>query len=367
VSAKLHLAPGEQAPAGLADFAEQTLVGEHHLFQTSGSEGMPKWVALSHDAMRSSAAAVNAHLASTKEDVWLLALPEHHVGGYSIRVRAALSGAALVVAEGKWSASDYGRLCQKHGITHSSLVPTQVFDLVQGKHRAAASLRAIVVGGGGLSAEIGQAARELGWPVLQSYGMTEAASQVATQSLGDLALPFDPSALQLLPHWQVETDAAGHLLLSGPALASGYCIATAAGGWTWQQLAVPFATRDKVTLQHGQLSFLGREADMLKIMGELVSLRPLQEILASLSSAATLVPVEDGRRGSSLVLAHELPLAEAEKLATAYNATVRPYERCVELVALQHIPRSSLGKVLGAQVLAEVLAERGRQATQAAS
>ena len=69
------------------------------------------------------------------------------------------------------------------GVTHTSLVPTQVHDLVKADLRAPETLKAIVVGGGHLDAATGRLARTLGWPVLASYGMTEAASQIATQTL----------------------------------------------------------------------------------------------------------------------------------------------------------------------------------------
>ena len=62
----------------------------------------------------------------------------------------------------------------------SSLVPAQVLDLVRAGLRPPPVLRAIVVGGGAISAELYRDARALGWPVLPSYGMTECCSQIAT-------------------------------------------------------------------------------------------------------------------------------------------------------------------------------------------
>jgi o-succinylbenzoate---CoA ligase len=348
MAAVIHLAPGEPEPAGLAEFAHG-VAGDVHLFATSGSEGLPKWVALSAEAMRVSARAVNDHLAATAEDRWLVALPEHHVGGYSILARAAESGAAVMRAPAKWKAELYAELCAEQGITLSSLVPTQVFDLVKQGLRGAPSLRAIVVGGGGLSQELGLAAQALGWPVLQSYGMTESASQVATQAL---RAEFDPTRLRVLPHWQVAVDDEQRLVLSGAALASGY-VWQDGEAWQWEPLRQPFVTRDRVVLEEPWLRFLGREADMLKILGELVSLVPLQERLSAMTDKATLAAVADERMGTALWLAHELPEPEGLALMERYNASVRAYERCVKAVQME-LPRSALGKIQRAELLRRI-------------
>ncbi|MES2474668.1 MAG: AMP-binding protein, partial [Verrucomicrobiota bacterium] len=156
---------------------DRELVG-HVLFETSGSTGSPKWIALSKEALLISAQAVNAHLQVTKHSCWGLALPTHHVGGFGVAARAWQAGCRMAVFAGKWNPSLFREEMAAHQVTHTSLVPTQVHDLVQAKLAAPASLRAIVVGGGHLDEATGQAARDLGWPVLASYGMTEACSQI---------------------------------------------------------------------------------------------------------------------------------------------------------------------------------------------
>jgi O-succinylbenzoic acid--CoA ligase len=136
--------------------------------------------------------------------------------------------------EGRWNAVGFAQRCADAGVTMSSLVPAQVFDLVTQAVRAPAGLRAVVVGGGRLESGLGAAARALGWPVLQSYGMTETASQVATEPLEHLESGFDPDALEVLPVWQcsVVNDS---LHLSGTALATGYVIHDGQQ-WTLQPL-----------------------------------------------------------------------------------------------------------------------------------
>lgn len=319
----------------------------HVLVKTSGTEGKAKWVAVSKQAFLLSAEAVNAHLESTAQDRWLIALPTHHVGGFSIYARAYVSGAAVHLFDGKWNASQFAQACQDHRITLTSLVPTQIFDLVQRGLRASGSLRAIVVGGGGLSKPIGQQARALGWPVLQSYGMTETASQVATEPLASLPNEFDPDELRVLPLWELQTDTSDVLSIGGTALASGYVIDD-----VWQPIHPPLRTRDKVNLHQRDgatwLRFRARESHVLKILGELVHLTALQAALETLAlkhgitSRCAIVPVEDVRRGHSLLLAHE---GGGEGLLEDFNAQVQAYERLESAVRIQPIPVTELGKI----------------------
>src|SRR5687767_7857229 len=70
-------------------------------FQTSGTEGTSKWVGLSRAAFLASARAVNEHLESTAADRWLITLPLHHVGGFSILARCRESGAKFFHMKGR--------------------------------------------------------------------------------------------------------------------------------------------------------------------------------------------------------------------------------------------------------------------------
>ena len=330
-------APLAHAPAGSV------------LVQTSGSEGRPKWVVLTKHAFLVSAEAVNRHLEATADDRWLIALPTHHVGGFSIFARAFLSGSSVHRFDEKWEAQRFADTCRRHAITLTSLVPTQVFDLVQARVEAPASMRAVVLGGGGLSREVGLAAAALGWPVLQSYGMTEAASQVATEPLDHLRTGFDPDALEVLPHWDVRLNEKGQLVLRGEALATGYLCQPEPGVWTQESIGEELVTRDQTMLwsQDGRrfLRFVGRESQMLKIMGELVHLGTLQAQLEKVSGdgRCVIVDVPDERRGRGLVLVHET--SEAGKVMDLFNESVAPYERVLHAVRVHEIPRSALGKV----------------------
>jgi O-succinylbenzoic acid--CoA ligase len=344
-------------------------------FQTSGSEGRPKWVGLSREALLASARAVNTHLEASAADRWLLALPQHHVGGFSILARCHVSGASWSELGGKWDAGRYAAACAETGATLSSLVPTQVYDLVAARLEAPATLRAVVVGGGGMHPEVARRALELGWPVLQSFGMTETASQIATEPLAHLQAGSNPESLEVLDGWDLATQEDGRLIVRGPALAAGYAVpvsGAAAGGnkenesgpaWHWEPVstATGVITRDRVQLwQHGRrqfLRFLGRDAAFLKVLGELVSLPALQARVDSLCLAKGISPPDvviwprpDDRKGTTLVLVGAIDAAVLEALRVDYNAGVTGPERAEAVKVVASIPRGPLGKVVGAEM-----------------
>jgi O-succinylbenzoic acid--CoA ligase len=91
--------------------------------------------------------------------------------------------------------------------------------------RAPASLRVVLVGGGPVAPTLLERAIGRGFPVLQTYGLTEAASQVTTLGPSE-AIAHLGSAGKPLVSSSVRIDAgdgeAGEILVSGPTVTSGY-------------------------------------------------------------------------------------------------------------------------------------------------
>lgn len=363
-STPCHIAIDPRRPddaTSLAEWATSQGMKKLCFFQTSGSEGFPKWVALPKQAFLLSATAVNQHLNSDASDCWLIALPQHHVGGFAIMARAYLSGARVLHYTQAWDPLIFQQNCTERAVTLVSLVPTQVHDLVRARLPCPRSLRAAIIGGGSLSPELISAARELGWPILQSYGMTEAASQIATQALDQPDLP-----MLILAHWQARTDEQKRLILSGPALASGYALKQP-NGWQWQSIGSELITRDLVELQEldGRrwLTFVGREAGYVKILGELIHLAPLQTRLDRLAlsldmpSTLVLVPMPDARRDNVIVLAAE-PHPALETLTRLYQEMTAPLCQIQRTYILPKIPRTALAKVDTPALMQHLLSER---------
>ncbi len=321
----------------------------HAVFGTSGSSGDPKWVALSQTALRTSARGVNAHLRVSATDRWLRALPAFHVGGFAVHVRHQLTGGELFWDDTKWNARPFAEHCQRAQITLTSLVPAQVFDLVSARIPAPACLRGIVVGGGHLSTPLWCQARDLGWPLLTSYGMTEASSQIATQS-GDEP---DPTVLTVLPHWDVRAESDDRLALSGPALFSAYLL-WRDGKWMAQPPAEWFITGDRVALQGNRLRFLGRSGRQIKVLGEWVDLDELQRRLENLCATAGFFGGgrvdhrDDPRAGAevTLCLSADIPEPTAAEIYREFNATLPGYSRARSWQRSPAFRRSALGKPL---------------------
>jgi O-succinylbenzoic acid--CoA ligase len=351
-AAHVALPPGV-ATEGLQSFVETRFPNEGTcLFQTSGTDGAPKWVVLTKDGLQRSAKAVNAHFGITAADRWLLALPLWHVGGFGILARAFAADSPVTALPGKWSPQAFTELATASKSTLASLVPTQVFDLVTAGLKAPKSLRVVLVGGAALSHDLEKAALDLGWPIRRTNGMTETASQVASQSLAG-------GELEVLSLWDLQTDGDGILTIRGPALAKGYVSAIEPGTWSWKAISADegLRTRDRVSLSEvgGKrvLRFTGREAGTIKILGEFVSLSRIQECLESLrlalgmtSGDAAVCDVPDERAGARLVLAFSaFSPSDAERLMKALNDDLRAFEQIETIREVPAIPRSELGKL----------------------
>ena len=333
----------------------QPALSGHVLFATSGSSGGRKWVALSREALLASARMVNDHLSANADDRWLMALPDFHVGGLGILARCHEAFCKVLRLAGKWDPVRYHELALAEGSTLSSLVPTQLFDLVEHGLMAPESLRAVIIGGGRLDDQLYEQALQLGWPLMESYGMTEAASQVATSMLGS-------RDLQILPAWQTRISEEGCLSIKGESLLSAYirCDGDSCeisdpivDGW--------YDTGDLVELRSKEIIVRGRADRCVKVLGELVNLAEVENRIIKLAMESK-IPAEgmvvlalpDDRKGNRFVLCSENQI-DGQALLNDYNSRAHALEQIEQVFLLDEIPRSPLGKVLYS-TLAEAVA-----------
>jgi len=332
-------------------------VDAHIWIESSGTMGSTKWLALSKRAFLASAFAVNQHLSATKEDRWLCALPVYHVGGLSIFARAYLSYSDVVLFSEKWSTEEFLNVIAKEKITLTSLVPTQIYDLVQASMMAPESLRAVVVGGAALSEELYSQARHLGWPLLPSFGMTECCSQIATASLTSLKSSEFPG-LKILSHVQVRMNNEDCAEISSESLATA--VAYIDDG----QVRVEdpkqdgfWPTRDQVRLHDGMLKFIQRLDDVVKIAGEQVSLTKLNNLLMSFVEGEdqVLVATPSQRWGSQVdLVTTKEQFARLEPKLEEYNQKVMPFERIQNIYFIEDLPRTELGKIKTKEILKQI-------------
>ena len=328
-SAESHLLLNPRMPAAEREKLESIVpsVAAHVFVATSGSTGALKLVALSKQAILASAAAVNERLGVTSRDVWAAVLPSFHVGGLGVFARCHLAGARALPMV--WDA----RTFVESEATIASLVPAQVHDLITAGMTPSRNLRAVLVGGGAFGETAIARARDAGWPVLPSYGMTECCSTISIED-------------GLLRHLDARVEPDGRLAFRGASLMTGYV--------TQQGLIDPkidgwFISEDAGGVEGRTLRIRGRVADFVKIGGESVDLGRLDRILAALAGdAAAIVPIPDARLGHVIHLASTIA---ADALVDAFNKRVHPFERIREVHRVDTIPRSGLGKVLRGKLL----------------
>jgi O-succinylbenzoic acid--CoA ligase len=169
--------------------ADLPLLGEHDLealncrILTSGTSGRPRAVGLTYGNHLWSAVGSAFNLGVDPEDRWLCCLPLHHVAGLEIVLRSVIYGTGAIVHDGFDPARVEDSL-ERQGVTLISLVTTQLTRLLEAGVELSGP-RAILVGGGPVPLEVLEEAVARGARVVQTYGLTETASQVTTLSPHD--------------------------------------------------------------------------------------------------------------------------------------------------------------------------------------
>lgn len=339
----IRLNPKRVADAsGLHEFlSAECGVESSVVMATSGSSGNTKFVVLPKMALLASARAVNAHGGLTHEDIWLAGLSTFHVGGMGIFARAFTAGSQVVPMAWDFWKRDGSALIEailQSGATLTSLTPVHLSDLVTGMVPCPETLRGVFLGGGRIREPLVDQARELGWPLWTSYGMSEASSQIAT------SLEGRSDWLTLLPIWECRTDHESRLSIRGEALFSGY--ATKENGrWSFDSARDGsgwFVTGDCVELDGGALQFLGRADDLVKVSGELISLSFLNARIEELGYTGAVVALPESRRENELVLVVE---SGSARCLDELNEGLTPIEQVSRVFETSQLPRTDLGKL----------------------
>lgn len=264
----LVIAETEGAPLTEADLP---LLGEHDLdglqcrILTSGTSGRPRPVGLTYGNHLWSAVGSAFNIGVEPTDRWLCCLPLYHVAGLSIVMRSVIYGIGAVIHDG-FDVDAVATSLEGDGVTLISVVATQLQRLLAAGVDLL-PLRAVLVGGGPVPVEVLEEAIGRGATVVQTYGMTETASQVTTLSPQDAGRKLGSAGRPLLTtHLRIHQ---GEILVQGPTVAPG---AADEDGW--------LHTGDLGRIdEEGFLYVTGRIGDVIVTGGENVIPTEVEEVL----------------------------------------------------------------------------------------
>jgi O-succinylbenzoic acid--CoA ligase len=305
------------------------------LVHTSGTTAEPKPVTLTIDNWTWNALGSALALGVHHDDRWLCTLPLSHVGGLAILIRSAIYGTTVVLHE-RFSTERVLTAIERDTVTLVSLVPTTLVRLLDAGLRAPNPLRVALIGGGSLPPVLAAQAQEAGIPVAQTYGMTEACSQVTTSPPGEPETAGRPLFGQ-----QVEIAEDDEILVKGPTVAPG---AADADGW--------LHTGDCGQLDaQGRLTVTGRKADTIVSGGENVAPAEVEAALLTHPAVADagVYGRPDRQWGEAVVATvalHDGAQAEAEELRAHVAAHLARFKVPKEIVFAPRLPRTPSGKLL---------------------
>jgi O-succinylbenzoic acid--CoA ligase len=322
--------------------ADLPLLGVHDLdttctrVLTSGTSGSPRPVPLTYGNHLWSAVGSAFNLGVDPGDRWLCCAPVSHVSGLSILLRSAIYGTTAVVHDG-FDVDRVAESLERDGITIVSLVTTMLTRLLDAG-AAIERLRAVLVGGGLVPDEVLSEALGLGATVVQTYGLTEAASQVTTLSPSEAELKRGSAGRPLLTtHVRIQDD---EILVQGPTVAPG---AADQDGW------LHTGDRGRIDAE-GFLWVEGRRDDMIVTGGENVAPEEVEEVLGAhpdVADAAVIGrPDPDWQNAVvAVVVAVDGTMPDPEELRSWCSSRLAPFKVPKRIELADELPRTGSGKL----------------------
>jgi O-succinylbenzoic acid--CoA ligase len=327
--------------------ADLPLLGELEMDETcsrvltSGTSGSSRQVELTYGNHLWSAVGSAFNLGVDPGDRWLCCVPLFHVSGLTILLRSAIYGTTAIVQDG-FDVDRVAESLEGDDVTIVSLVTTMLTRLLD----AGAAIerpRALLVGGGPVPDEVLEEALGLGATVVQTYGLTEACSQVTTLSPADARRKRGSAGRPLLTtHVRI---AEGEILVQGPTIAPG---AVDQDGW--------LHTGDSGRIDpEGFLWVEGRRDDVIVTGGENVEPREIEEVLAAhpdvLEAAVVGRPDPDWQNAVvAVVVPREGVETASEELRSWCAARLAAFKVPKRFEVAAELPRTASGKLRRAEL-----------------
>jgi acyl-CoA synthetase (AMP-forming)/AMP-acid ligase II len=350
--------PGRAAAIGLADPDDTALV-----LHTSGTTSRPKIVPLSQRNVVASARAVADSIVLSPGDRCLNIMPLFHIHGLIAAVLSSLHAGASVHCSPGFNALHFFRWLEDLRPTWYTGVPTMHQAILARASRNKgiidkAPLRLIRSSSASLPPQVMALLEEtFGAPVIEAYGMTEAAHQMASNPLppkarkpGSVGLPAGPEVAimdergNLLPAGQI-----GEIVIRGPNVTSGYKnneqanVDSFTNGW--------FRTGDQgIVDEDGYFRLTGRLKEIINRGGEKISPREVDEVLLDHPAVAQVVTfaVPHDKLGEDIAAAIvKVEGAEVDEQDIRAFASERLADMKVPrtILFLDEIPKGATGKL----------------------
>jgi len=330
------------------------------VLHTSGSTGRPKRVPIRHSNLAASAHNIVDTYALTPDDVALCVMPLFHVHGLVASVLSTFQSGGTVVVPAKFNPLSFWRIVRDTHATWYTAVPTThqlLLSRAAGERPdGAENLRFIRSCSAALPPEMMRSMEHVfGTPVLEAYGMTEAAHQMASNPLP----PKSRKPGSVGPGTGVKIsimDAAGHhlsggergeVVIQGPNVVREYENNPEANeksfthGW--------FRTGDQGYLdENGYLVLTGRIKELINRGGEKIAPREIDEVLLGHPAVAEAVAfgVPHATWGEEVAAAVVLHSPEQESAILAYcKERLAEFKRPKKVYIVDKIPRTATGKI----------------------
>lgn len=355
-----HAAAGSLPPGG----GDQAEPGDVALvLHTSGTTSRPKIVPLSQQNVCASAAHIGASLALTADDRCLNVMPLFHIHGLIAALLSSLGAGASIVCTPGFNALQFFGLLQEFAPSWYTAVPTMHQALLgrAGRNRDiidASELRLIRSSSASLPPQImTQLEATFGAPVIEAYGMTEAAHQMACNPLpprerkpGSVGVAAGPEvAIMDESDTLLPTGEIGEVVIRGPNVTTGYRNNDAANATAFT--AGWFRTGDQGVLDaDGYLRLTGRLKEIINRGGEKISPREVDEVLLDHPAVAQVVTfaVPHAKLGedvaAAVVLADDAQTSERDIRDFAARR-LADFKVPRKVIFLDEIPKGATGKL----------------------
>lgn len=330
----------------------------HSIIYTSGTTGRPKGAMLTARNHLWSALNAALRLGWRADDRLLASLPLYHVGGLAVLLRSVIYGVPVVMPA-SLSSDHLNRAIEREQPTLLSLVAVMLSRLLaeRGSQPLPSSVRAVLLGGGPVPLPLLDTCERLGVPALQTYGLTETASQFTTlgwadmrRKLGSAGRPLPFNRLKVgVGEGEATPGQAGEILVRGPSVSPGYWRDPAANslaardGW--------FRTGDVGYVdEEGYLYVLDRRDDLIVSGGENIYPAEVEAALLAHPAVeeAAVFRADDevwGQVPACVVRLREGLTVTADDLIAFCRGRLAAYKAPKTVRFVDAIPRTASGKV----------------------